>query len=142
MNDAVFVSDMDRSRQRFDQLGRGTQRLRRALKVLSQAAAGDEFEDQVRPAVDLAGVVDLDDVRMPQASDGRSLGPESGQVVRRRLGLGPDHLERHDATEPDLPGLVDDAHPAASHFLQDFIAGHGRRVEGWADGRRPLLDAT
>ena len=42
---------------------------------------------------------------------------------RRRLAscAGEDHLERDDAVQADLPGLVDDAHPAAGDLLQQLV---------------------
>ena len=49
-------------------------RLRRSGQRLGEAAAIEQFEREERPAVLLADVVDLDDVRMPQAGDRLGLG--------------------------------------------------------------------
>ncbi len=49
-----------------------------------------------------------------------------------------DHLQRAGAIQADLPGTVDDAHPAAAQLTQDLIAGDrrggaGRRFQKRAD---------
>jgi hypothetical protein len=40
------------------------------------------------------------------------------------------HLERHQAVQPDVPGLVDDAHAAPADLRQDFVIAHppGERI--------------
>ena len=53
-----------------------------------------------------------------------SASAESGPVLRAG-GRREDHLEGHQAFEPDLAGLVDDAHAAAAQFAENFIARHG-----------------
>src|SRR4051794_12126772 len=103
MNHAIGMSGMDRLRQGRDELCRRTYRLRRALEVLSQAAAGHELKDKVRPARGLADVVNLDNVGMLQARKGRGLGAKAGQVLRARLEPRQDHLQRHGAIETELP---------------------------------------
>lgn len=70
----------------------------------------------------LTDVVDLDDVRVPQLSDGLRLDAEAADLVRPRQQGVADHLERDEAVEPFLLGLVDHAHAAPAQFAQDFIA--------------------
>ena len=49
---------------------------------------------------------------------------------------GQDHLQRHDAVEPQLAGLVDDAHAAPAQLLQQLVAGNrGRRAGSGQCGR-------
>ena len=39
---------------------------------------------------------------------------------------GQDHLERDQAIQPDVPGLVDDAHAASTDLRDDLVARHGQ----------------
>ena len=51
------------------------------LDVLAEVAAIDPFEDQVRPAVAGAAVVDLHDVRVADPGGGLGLEPEPNQLL-------------------------------------------------------------
>ena len=67
----------------------------------------------------LADLVDLHDVGVLQPGDGLGLGAEAGQLLPSpACAAGQDHLEGDEAVEPDLPGLVDDAHAAAAQLAQ------------------------
>ena len=46
------------------------------------------------------------------------------------VAAGQDHLEGDDAVEPELAGLVDDAHAAAAQLAQDLVAGDATAAEG------------
>ena len=56
------------------------------------------------------------------------VGQERVVFVDRRVRVGvpaaENHLQGHDAVEPELACLVDDAHAALPEFLQDLVAGH------------------
>jgi hypothetical protein len=127
MDHAAGVSSMHGPRERLDEPGRRPRRLWRPLEVLSQTATRHELQDEIRPARGLADVVDLNNVRMLQASDHLGFGAETGQVLRADVGSGQDHLHRHRALQGELPGLIDDAHAAAAQLPQHFVAGHGRQ---------------
>ena len=79
--------------------------------------------------------MDLDDVRVLQL--GRWPRPRQEADRRRRLGVdaGQDHLQGTGAVQPDLPGLVDDAHAAAAQLAQDLVAGDDRRGAVGRGGR-------
>ena len=68
---------------------------------------------------------DLDDVGVLEPGDRLGLGEEAGGGLGRGVGAGQDHLQGAGAVEPDLAGLVDDAHAAAAQLAQDLVAGDG-----------------
>ena len=63
--------------------------------------------------------------RCSDAAAGRPPRPRrgSGAAAGAAWLAGQDHLERDQAIEAELPGLVDDAHAAAAQLAEDFIAG-------------------
>ena len=63
-------------------------RLRLSMNLLVEAEAVDVFEREIGEAVQLADVVDLDDVRVLEPGDGFSLGMEAGQLRRPGMGAG------------------------------------------------------
>jgi hypothetical protein len=112
-------------------------------------AAAAVFQGEERPAVGLAGLVDLHDVGVLQAGDRLRLRPEAPHLVVAGVAAGQQHLERHFPPRALLPGVVDDADAAAPEFAEDLVAGHGRprrcrrggkaghrRNGGGRDGRR------
>src|SRR5207245_3180646 len=52
--------------------------------------------------------------------------PRTQQVARPGRGAGQDHLERDDAIELEVPGLVNHPHAAAAEYAVDLVAGHRR----------------
>jgi hypothetical protein len=68
--------------------------------------------------------VDLHDVGVLESGNGLSLRAEAGQVGAAGVVAGQDHLQRHQAAQADLTGLVDDAHAAAAQLAQDLVAGN------------------
>ena len=69
MDDAIGMRCLHGPRQHFDKLRRQTRRLRRAVEVLGQAAAGDVLQDKIRSAGNVADIVNLNDIRMLQPRD-------------------------------------------------------------------------
>ena len=63
MDDAIGMRRLHGPRQHFDELRRQTRRLRRAVEVLGQVAAGDVLQDKIRSAGNVADIVNLNDVR-------------------------------------------------------------------------------
>ena len=77
-------------------------------------------------AVLLADLVNLHDVGMLQAGDGFGLFTETSNLLGVGIFAGENHLERHEALEVDLAGLVNPSHPTAAQDAQDLITGdHG-----------------
>ena len=114
---------------------------RRRLERRQRAAAGDELGERlavdvlhrdVRDAVGLADVEDLDDVRMRQPRGDPPLAQEArAQVLVAREILG-EALERDVAAELDVAREVDDRHRAVTERALDLVpAGDERR------GQRP-----
>src|SRR5262245_31746952 len=118
------MSVVHRPGQGLNEPRRSLGRLRFAGDEPVQASPVHTFESQIRPALRLADLVDLDDVRVLQLGYNFSLTPKSGQFKLPRQQPGPDHLERYDAIELELAGLVHDAHPAAAQFAQKLEARH------------------
>ena len=81
-------------------------------------------------ALVLAHLVDWHDLRMVQVGRRLRLGAEPLHFTARREASGQDHLERDQAVERHLPGLVDDPHPAPRDLLQQLV------VAEVADGRQ------
>src|SRR5262245_2299484 len=84
-----------------------------APRLTRKGAALDEAHGVVLPALVLADFVDRHDVRMIQVGGGFRLRPEAGNVSWCGQCSMDDHLERDEAIETDLPGLVDHSHAAA-----------------------------
>ena len=81
--------------------------------------------------------IDLDDVRVLQPGDRLGLGQEADGGLGPGVVAGQDHLEGDDAVEPELPGLVDDAHAAAAQLPEDLVAGD--LGEGPPSAGRPAI---
>ena len=110
---------------------------RRRLERRQRAAAGDQVGERlavdvlhrdVRDAVGLADVEDLDDVRVRQPRGDPPLAEEArAQVVVAGEILG-ETLERDVAAELDVAGEVDHGHRAVTERPLDLVpAGDGRR---------------
>ena len=124
VDDAAPVGVVHGPGQRLDQLGAASAP---ASGVPSSRSARlppstNSSAKYGRPVV-LADLVDLDDVGVLQAGDGLGLGPEAAGGLGPGVLAGQDHLEGDEAVEPDLPGLVDDAHAAAAQLAEDLVAG-------------------
>src|SRR5262249_14353157 len=91
-------------------------------KSLGQAAAGHEVQRKRGQAVVFADLVNLDDRRVLEPGRRLRLGAEAGQLVRIRVRAAQNHLERHDAIQPHLPRLVDDAHASLAEHLEKLVA--------------------
>ena len=126
VDDAPRVGLGHRATERHHHRRRRSRWLRLAVDELGEAAPGDEFQGEVRQAVVVAVLVDLDDPRVLDLGDGAGLDVEPGDLVVRGVRPGQDHLQGDQAIEPDVPGLVDDAHAAPADFRDDLVARHDR----------------
>ena len=97
---------------------------------LLEVRALQQLHGHVDLAVLLAVVVDGDDVRVVQA--GRGLGLALEALAQRVVGaeLGGDRLDRHEAVQDRVVGLVDLAHRALTDLFKDLVLPdlleHGR----------------
>ena len=93
-----------------------------AAHDLLQRVAVDVLHRDVVDAVLLAGVVDRHDVRVVELRGALGLAQEVLQRLRILLQRVGQHLERDDAVEHGVLGLVDDAHAAAAELAEDLVA--------------------
>ena len=109
---------------------------------VAEAAAGDQVEDQEEAPFVLAGLVEPDDVRVPDPADGAGLAEPAvaGPRVERRADR--QHLDRHPTADRPLLRLVDDPAAAPAEPPADRITGDRRpaRLVLVDGGRRRLLD--
>jgi hypothetical protein len=113
--------------QRLDQRRRLRRRQRLAGQLAVEAAAAHELQGAERPAVYFADLENLHDVGVLDVGQRLRLLAEALHLGRPGVGAGEDHLQRHDAAQADVAGLVDDAHAAAPQLPQHLVAGHGRQ---------------
>ena len=96
---------------------------------------------EVGPAVVVADVVDLHDVRVPQSCRRLGFPEETLPLFGTGVCAGQQHLEGDGAVEPQVPGLVDDPHAAVAQKGLHVIAGiRGNSAGGCAAGRPPPDD--
>src|SRR5262249_13668080 len=107
---------------------RGRREVRRRLWIersggepVGEALALDELHGEVAPAVVLADLVDRHDMRVVETGDGLGLVAEASEVVVAGPGPCAEHLQRDEAVEGALAGLVDDAHAAAAEDAVDLV---------------------
>ena len=135
MHHAALVGEVHGPGQDLDELGGGKRRLGFAGELACQAAAIDIFQREKGPAVDFADLVNLHDIGMLQTGRRLGLELEAAQIVVAGMGAAQHHLESHDAVEPSLPGLVDDAHAAPAQDAEDFVVAD-HLLDGFARRRR------
>ena len=120
MDDAGVV----RCLERLGNLPRHRQRLvdgdRPAGDARGQVLALDQFHHQRRKIAGLQAV-DLGDVRMVEGREHFGFALESRQPLGVARQLRRQHLERHFAFQPGVPGPIDFAHPACAKQRDDFV---------------------
>jgi hypothetical protein len=151
VDDAVPVRVVDGAGDLFEARGGLARRQRAVAEHLRERRPGDVLHRVVRHAAVLAGVVDLHDVRVPQAGRRLGLPAEARRQLHPGAGGGRQQLQRHLAVQAFLTRLVDDAHPALAQHLQQLVAGDLRRgarragrvvpAEGGGDGVRVAGEA-
>ena len=80
-----------------------------------------------------ANVVDGADVGMIESRGRLRFPPEPGQRLRVARYVFWQELERDEAVQPRILGLVDDTHPTAANFFQDSVVRDGftNHVSPW-----------
>ena len=93
----------------------------------------EERHGEKRLAVPLVDLVDRADIGMVQRRRGLRLAQEALAVLARARDVLREELQRDDALETGVLGLVDDAHPAFAEGLEDPVAGDRPRFHARAD---------
>ncbi len=91
----------------------------------AQVLALDQLHAVIEHPLVLAAVQDRDDMGVVQRGDRFGLAAEQPDVPVVGHGAGLDHLERHQAVEPLLAGLEDDAHAAGAQLLEQQVIAEG-----------------
>jgi hypothetical protein len=135
VNDPALVSNLDGVSQRGHQRGGLSRRLGRARQLLGQVATLDKFHREIRPAVHLAGFVNLHDIRMTQTGHCLGLAQEPLQLLRTGVRTRQEHFQSDGAVETLVPGVVDNAYPAVAQHPLHFVAAYARQVGSWQHWR-------
>ncbi len=109
------VGDLDCAPQRLGKLEP------LAADQLIQRTPGHVFHRDERPAVGVADIVDDANVGMVERGGCFGLAAEPRQDLAVPGEILGDELEGDRPLEPDVLGLVDDAHPAAAQLLEDAV---------------------
>src|SRR5262249_14825012 len=88
-------------------------------EALGQRSAADELTDQIGQAVLLTGFVDGHDSRMPQPSYTARLAQEALQLLLVLQPGAPGHLDRDNAVQVGVAGLVDGTERASADLFQE-----------------------
>ena len=100
------------------------------IDVVAEVASLQVLHREEVAAVLLSDLVDLHDVGVLEAGGGLGLAREAGDQLASIVLLGRglvdpvvelEDLERHDAIEVALPGLVDDPHPPSGDLAEDLV---------------------
>jgi hypothetical protein len=134
------VGVLDGPRQGPNQLGGLQGRLRLPAEAIRQGATFDQFQREERGPDMVADLEYLNNVRMLETGGGGRLGPETGQLIGPGVRGPEDDLQGDRSIEGDLPGPVDDTHPAATEFAEDFVSRRGEVGRGRARG--PVADSV
>ena len=90
----------------------------------------DELHDDDGQAVDLPGVISLNDVGMGQLANGQHLALEAGHGLAVASPSAGEDFDGHDPIELRVQGLVDPAHAAAAQFGEHSIFPQHLRHRG------------
>jgi hypothetical protein len=130
VDDALGVRRRHAAGQLLDQPGGVARRQRLVAQPEAEAAAADVLQRHVRQDLMLAEIKHLDDVGVAQGRHRLGLDQEAPALLAIGVRARQHHLERHQALQAQVPGLVDDAHAVAAQFVANLVAGH-RRPTRW-----------
>ena len=136
MDDPAVVGRLDGLSQRGEERrgragGEGSDR-----KPLGETPPFDELHREVRPALEVADVVDLHDVGVSQARGRLRLALESLAFIWSGKVAGQQHLDGDRAVEALIPRPVHNTHAAPAQLVLHFVAAEMRRLGGPRPGRR------
>ena len=98
------------------------------VELVRERTAVHVLHDDVRVAVVLARVVDLDDVGVGEARREARLADEAVSEDRVVGQVAGEHLDRHRPLELVVPRKVDDGHAAAAEHVGDAVAPACKRL--------------
>src|SRR5262249_10813735 len=98
-------------------------RLGRSAQPIGEAPAFEQLEGDIRRAVVLSDVEDLEDIRMAQGRDGFRFDLETGELDIVGRSASSDHFQGDQPVEAAMPGLVNYPHATTAEFPEDFIIG-------------------
>ena len=130
MDDPRVVGRLNGPGQRDQQLGGLPAGLGRAVQAIGQRSPLQELERHEGQVVDLADLVDLNDVGMAELGDGLGLGAKAGEVLGACLLPAADHLHRDHAVQTGLAGQVNHPHAPFAELFQELVAGNRGPVGG------------
>jgi hypothetical protein len=140
VDDALVV----RRRQAARHLGRVLDGLplgqRPGREPSSQSLPFEELGDGERSAVLLAEVVDREDIRVREHSDGLRLALEAGEPARVPCEDLGQNLHGDGAIEAGVPGPVDLAHPARAERAENLVVA--KALVNGQGHHRPPVDAS
>ncbi len=134
MNHAAAVGIGDRPGHLLHEPGRLQRRQGAFPQPRLQALALDQIHREVVSPIVLADLEDADDAGMIQVGGGFRLDAEPLHVLPVGKPTRQDHLDRHQAVQADLPGLVHDPHAPFAELVQEHVVakifdrGSDRRV--------------
>ena len=99
---------------RFRREAEGIARLRCACQPISEVPPFEEFQRHERHAIHFTDVVNLHNVGVAKLGDRLGLDPEAGHLARPGMAPGDDHLDRDQAIQALMSGLIDDSHSPAA----------------------------
>ena len=103
----------------------------------TEVPALDQAHVEEQPAVDLAVVVDRDDVRLPEPRDELGLGPEPGLELLVRGEPGRQPLHRHQSLVDGVVRAVHLAHAAPADQLLEAVGAEPLLRHGRSSPSRP-----
>jgi len=122
MDDALFVSMVERHESSEETIERGLERERTSMAdELIEIGTGDEFGDEVVNSPVFAGVEGGDDVGMVQACDGADFAIKAAEEFGVALDFGAEDLDGDGPVHSLVESFVDGSHSAAANALEDFV---------------------
>ena len=108
-------------------------RQRPPLQAVPQRLTLDELGDEVRTVIDLAEIVDDDDMRVVQAGRGSGFLMKPSQPIAVNGEIRRQELERHRPIELGVVGKIDLAHAARAQPRDQLIGVHDTATQVFTD---------
>src|SRR5687768_7354843 len=124
----LFVQMGDGPGDRADE-GRGGVRLERPFRqTIGQCRAGGQLRGEIELTAALAGLVDLEQLRMMMTADLFGISASGGEIAHAGVSLVGDETQGDLAAVEQLASVVDEAETIAAEFTEDLIAGQRGRT--------------
>ncbi len=125
--------------QKRDCLGGGQ---RRAGELAGESSSIHKFRGEIGLTCHIPEVKDLQDIIMMERRFGLGTAQKTLNLLTAGVCSRQEHFQGHMAAEPDVPRLVNDAHPAAAQYVLQFVAGNLHRFGGWRTSRSTVPGET